>query len=169
MIYNWYVFTMPTFLDCMAGSASFTTCRLTRGGSVPFVYSEQLAPNHGSQPEGQPMSTTVGLYLAPQLSYRGGGTRMHLPGLPQRFVDVNSKLSGYGVQQLTFAATALGDLMTRLTTALGLAVELITPSTRRGGVYLPTFSYEPVVRITPTLRLETIGRRMRASGGFSSP
>jgi hypothetical protein len=78
-------------------------------------------------------------------------------------------LSGYGLQQLTFAAGALADYPVRLTHDLGQQVELVAVSTKRAGAYLPTFQYTPVVLVSPMLRLATIPRRLHANGGFSSP
>lgn len=168
IVYDWVTFCQPSFLDCMARSTSFVTCRLDRPGPpVPYVHLEQIAPNVGAQPEGQPMSTTCGLYLRPAISSRGGGSRVHLPGLPQRFVDVNAKLSAYGQQQLTFAAAALTDYIARLSADLSTTVELVTLQTRRAGAPLAIATYTPTTEVVPTLRLETLGRRMRASGGFS--
>lgn len=114
------------------------------------------------------MSTCAGLYLRPLRSSRGGGSRIHLPGLPQRFVRNNAQLSAYGQQQLTFAAIALEDYVARLTSDLGTQVELVTLQQRRNGHPLVTAEYVPTAVVVPTLRLETISRRMRASGGFSS-
>lgn len=168
MIYDWYTFTQPSFLDCMAVSTSFSTCRIERRGPVPFVYLEQLAPNVGAQPEGQPMAVSVGLYLAVQSAYRGSGSRLHLPGLPQRFVTNNARLSEYGLQQLTIAGIALMDYVDRLNTDLSRKVQLVTAQQRRAGQRLAVAEYQPVVQVRPTLRLQTLGRRMRASGGFSS-
>lgn len=169
IVYDWFNFVQPTFLDCMHTGASFGTCRLTRGLPLPYVHVEQLAPNLGAQDGSVPMAVAAGLYMVAAIGGRGSGSRLHLPGCPSRFVEADAKLSGYGLQQLTFAAQALADFPARLTSDLGTPTELVTYQTRRGGKPLAVPEYSPTVAVRPTLRLTTVTRRMRASGGFSPP
>ena len=168
-IYDWQIFHMPTFLDCMHGAASFVACHIERRGAVPFRYSELFAPNAGAQGEGNSMAVACGLYLAPAISSRGGGSRLRLCGLPDRFITNQSKLSGYGVQQLQFAADDLAAYPARLQAAWGTPTELVTVETRRSGLPLNPAQFVPTVVIRPSLRIDTLARRLRSAGGFASP
>jgi len=168
-VYDFYTFHMGDFLDAMSTETVFTTCRIERGPPNRYVHFEDLAPNHGAQSGGTPIAMCSGIYLAVEGGGRGSGTRLHLPGLPGRFVTEEAKLSGYGLQQLVFVADSLLNYPARLTTDWSRFVELVTVNTKRNGAYLPDAGFTPVIAIRPTHRLPVLSRRLRASGGFSAP
>lgn len=167
--YDWFEFTLQTFLDCMHEGTTQIACRITRRGIEPYVHLENFAPNAGSQSGAQNLAAACGLYLPASVGGRGSGSRLRLPGLPDNFVDNDAKLSGYGVQQLVFAADALFNYPLRLSTDLELPTELVTLQTRKNGLPLAVAEYSPTLAVRPTFHLDSIGRRMRASGGFSPP
>jgi hypothetical protein len=168
-LYDWTIFHQPTFLDCMATTASFITCRFERHGPVPLLLEDPIADNAGAQAGSELVGICCGLYLQSAFPTRGSGSRLHLPGLPSRFTVDGSKLSGYGWQELIFASDALAAYPQRLTTDWGRPTQLVTLQTRRAGHPLAFAQYTPTALVRPMRRLARCGRRLAASGGLSPP
>lgn len=167
LIDSFFLFPMSVFLDCMHSECSFRTCRTAVQGSSPFSYVTTLAPNAGAGTPGQSLSIAAGLYVRGSTGGRGSGSRIHLPGTPNEFTDDFAYLSDFGIQQLTFAATALTDWVATGPPGPSTPCVLGTLQQRRRGHRIDPPIFDPADSVSPTLRLETMSRRQRATSGIS--
>ena len=169
LINSFYTGPLPYFLDCMHSDCSFVTCRTSVQGTAPFSLTKTLAPNHGSGTAGQGLFMASGLYIQGTSGGRGSGSRLHLPGVPNEFTTDFAYLTEYGVQQLTFAATALVDWVATGPPGPSTPCVLGTLQQRENGVKLHPPIFDPAIAVTPTLRLVAVPARFQAIRGISTP
>lgn len=154
-------------LDCMHSGASFTTCRLSRFGSQPFTWIKQWPPNHGRWTGGQANNVAVGFYVRTTTGGRGSGSRCRIPACPDIFVTENRQLSQVGLGNLLALTEAIVAWAAGLTGPTAGDVLLGTLQRRTVAGPLPSATFSPAAALTPSQRVERLGRRLPRSGQVS--
>jgi hypothetical protein len=157
----------PGWLSCMHAGASFVTCRCLVGGIAPQWYALPAPPNHGEWTGGQAENVCMGLYVQSSSGGRGSGSRIHLPAVPDIFVQNNVQLSEVGRGNLLAAAVAMTDWAASVSGPTGAAVTIGTLQTRRAGAPLLPPVFDPALLIRPGQGIETMRRRLPRRGRIS--
>lgn len=167
VVTSFYTNLLTYFTAVMHSAATIRTCRLLVGGTPPFSFVADLAPNAGALTAGQMPAIAAGVYIQTSGGGRGSGSRIRVPHIGNEMTDDFAYLSDYGQQQLQFLATAMAAWPAQLA-LLGRGTPVYGTLQRKdSGAFIHPATFDPASGIRTTLRLDVLSRRQRSSSGLS--
>lgn len=159
---GWATFAMPHLLNCMPTASSFTTCRLSRVGSLPYTYVTRVAENNGS--EGTAQSLNSALCLTWKTLIAGATSRSHnrLP-LKADAVDNDKRRIDPDFWASIQLQAAQYVLEANSITIAGFSTpEFVVVSRSEFGSPRPSAVFSPVVSGEPSLWVGTLANRTQS-------
>lgn len=164
---DWDTFCMNDVMELVHTGVRASTCRLTVAGSTPCDVVFQSAVAGGVYTGGQAQNVAVGWYFGTGEPGRGSGTRTHLAGVPDEFVENNSALSHDAWANLAVRGESLLNNMRGLLAPDMTALVPGTVQRQRAGAPLPVATFAPSAFCIPWARVGTLRRRMPPRGQIS--
>lgn len=160
IVYGWGVYAEANLLDLMPGSASFTTCRLRRVGTSPYVHTQELAANAGAGGIAQSLNTALCLTWHTELA--GVVSRSHTR-LPLQASVVDNNKRAIDPSFISFAQLRADAYLLNLNSIVVggfVSPQFVVVSRARGDAPLPTSGFAPVVAGDVSPRVATLRSRL---------
>lgn len=163
VIYGWATFAMSNLLDVMPDSAGFTTCRLRRVGTSPFVVAQDIAFNQGAGSTAQSLNTALCFTWRAQFPGEVGRSHTRLP-LQSSVVDANKRVIDPAFIGFAALRAALYLANVNSIVVAGFASpELVVVRRATADAPLPVAGFSPVVGADVSRRVATLRRRLLLS------